>query len=409
MTEARSLHDFTEGVAPNPGGLERLRARFEAQRVDGEGLLAKLQEEETRHVDFVADTRAIRMVPVPEDVAEGMHEVEQVERLEPTRPRVAIMPDGDAAEWYGQTGPLVPNVHAHGQLAQHLRVPRAYYRRLLDEHPDILSLAVNRHLDEDPRRRMFRCRLLNGDSEAGSMMRAYVSDKYRRLDALPLCNTLMPLFEGGEGWALTQAGVTDLRVHLEAIYPNLTDTITVGDEVALAVKITTSDVGAGALTVQLGFYRLVCSNLAVVPSYTKRRVHIGGHEDEFVELLSDQTLRLEDKLVMEKMRDVVRTMADPDEFRKLVGTVRESAGVALPDPIEAAVVLARNAGLADDELHAVQGELVRGGNPTMWGLTNALTAVARNLEFERKAELEVFAGAMVADNSVWTQYTKAAA
>lgn len=402
-------HDTNGRATVDARGLEKLRARQVAQRVNGEKLLETLKDEESRNVDFIADTRTINMVPIPENHAERMHEVEQVERLEPIKPRVALIPKDTGDDWYGQVGPLVPNAHTHGQIAQHLRIPRNYYRRLLEEHPDILAAAVNRHLGEDPKRRMFRCRLLNGDPQDGSMGRAYVSDKYRRLDALPLCETLMPLFEGGDGWSLIQAGITDLRVHLEAVYPNLTEDIGVGDPVALAVKITTSDVGAGALTVQLGFHRLVCLNLMVVPSYTKRRVHIGGHQDELVELLSDQTLRLEDQLVMEKMRDVVRAMADPEEFTKLIGVVRNADKVELVDPVEAAVVLARNVGLGEEELHAVQGEMVRGGNPTMWGLTNALTAVARDLEFERKAELEAAAGAMCTNEEAWKQYAEAAA
>lgn len=392
------------------GGLEKLKSAFERQRVAPDQLLERLREERSRQTDFVADTRTLRMVPVSEELAEDLPLIPQSERLEPVKPRVAIVAKERGEEWYETLGPLAANAHAHEQLGGKLGIPRTYYKRMLSESPELLSANVNQWLEANPERRMVRTMRTNGSGPAMSFVRGFLSNRYRRLDALEIGEAIVPsLIDPSNGWEMRQCGVTDVRVHIEAVFPNLTEEITVGDAVALGVKISTSDVGSGAFSVQLGVLRLVCANLMVVPDYSKRQIHLGGTQDELVELLSDRTLKAEDELLISKMRDVVLNMADEENFAKLVGKIKDANHAVLIDPIAASELLTQNAGLKEFEMNAMQGELVRGGNPTVWGLTNALTATAREMDFERKASLEAFAGSLLADIGGWKQYTDAAA
>lgn len=392
------------------GGLEQLKSAFERQRVAPDQLLERLREERERQADFIADTRTLRMVPVSEELAADLPMIPQSERLQPAKPKVAIVAANREEEWYEKLGPLAANSHAHEQLGGKLQIPRTYYKRMLNEAPELLSTNVNNWLESKPEQRMVRTMRTNGGGPAMSFVRGFLSNRYRRLDALEIGEAILPsLADPSNGWEMRECGVTDVRVHIEAVYPNLTEEITVGDAVALGVKISTSDVGSGAFSVQLGVLRLVCANLMVVPDYSKRQIHLGGAQDELVELLSDRTLRAEDDLLISKMRDVVLNMADSENFSKLVGNIKQAAGAELADPIAATQLLTRNAGLKEFELNAVQGELVRSGNPTMWGLTNALTATAREMDFERKAGLEAFAGSLINDLGGWKQYIDAAA
>lgn len=405
MTE--NLHDMTVGNVVGEGQIDRLQDRYNQQRFDAEGMLGQLQEERGKQLDFIADTRSICMVPVAEELREQMPEVEEQQRLVPSAPQVAIIPTtGSDDDWYTRTGPVIPNAHAHEQIAAQLKIPVKYYRRMLAEEPDLLAHNVNRWLGEIPARRMFRVR----QDENIGIARAYLSDRYRRLDNLELAESFIPMMtDPDSGWQIHQCGLTSMRMHIEAVFPDLMGEVRVGDAVALAVKISSSEVGSGALSVQLGVHRLVCSNLMVVPKWSQRQVHLGRAQDEFVALLSDETIRKEDQLIIDKMRDVVTGMADTERFQELMGVLTDSTRAPIDNPIAATEILGGNLSLTEGELQRVQNNMVQGGDPSMWGLTNALTAAARDLDFERKAELELAAGTILENAQTWNQFTNATA
>jgi len=272
---------------------------------------------------------------------------------------------------------------------------------MLAEEPDLLALNVNRWLEETPARRLFR---VQRQDQIG-VARAYLSDRYRRLDNLELAESFLPmLVEDGSPWRIHQCGLTTVRMHIEAIFPTMNGEVKVGDEVALAVKISSSEVGSGALSVQLGVHRLVCSNLMVVPKFSQRQIHLGRAQDEMVALLSDATIKKEDQLIIDKMRDVVTGMADIDRFQDLLGTLQESAAYNLDDPIKATEILCGDLSLNEGEKNLVTNNMITGGDATIWGLTNALTAAARDLDMERKSELEAAAGKMMETATDWDRY-----
>jgi hypothetical protein len=399
------------GTALNDDQMTRLREAFSRQRTTAEGLVARLKEERERQTDFVADTRSMRMVPVSEELAERLPEIPQSERLRPTKPKVAIVPVNDDELWYQATGPVAANAHAHNQIGSHLGIPRKYYLKMLEDQPDLLAANVNTWLDANPKRRMVRTMRTNGSGPVMSFARGWMSDSYRRLDALELCDAVMPLLtDPASGWEIHQCGITDLAMHIEAVYPSITADVAVGDQVALAVKLRTSEVAAGALSVAMGPMRLVCANIMWIPEYTERIVHLGSRQEGLVEVLTDRTIRMEDELVMAKMRDLVAAMANHEAFAKMVATLQRAATASLADPVAASELLGNNLGLGDGELHQVQREMMTApGTDNMWGLANALTATAREMDFERKAELETAAGKLMTATGSWRQYTEAAA
>lgn len=404
-----SEHNFTKGAELNTGGLERLKEQFAHQRMSADKMLEKLKSDRERQIDIISDTRTLQMVPVPQEWQDAIPEVDQVEREVPLKAQVAIIPrDIDAEEWYQTAGPIIPNSHAHSQLATNLGIPQAYYRKMLAETPDLLAVNVNEWMDREASRRMVRLQKLNNGTHA-SVGRAYLSDRYRRLDIAELAERFVPMLnDQARGWQIRQCGLTSLRMHIEAVMPHLNGAVRVGDEVALAVKVTSSDVGAGALAVSLGFYRVVCSNLAIMPSYSQRQVHLGGAQDDFVQLLSETTLKKEDELIMDKMRDVVDTMADRGKFEEMLNLLRDSNDAKLLAPVAATTMFGKMVGLQQTELETVKNEMMESGMPSIWGLTNALTATARNLDMERKLELETAAGKILETPTAWKQLINAA-
>lgn len=402
-------HIMKKGTALNDEERAALEARFAAQRHGLESLKDALRAERERAVDFVADTRSLQMVPVPDDA--DLPEVDEIRRVEARKPSVAIISREEKnPEWMEAVGPVALNAHAHGQLAQHIGIPKPYYSRMLEEAPELLSMNVNEWLESkgEDQKRMLRTLRLNG--WGSGHVRAYVSNRYRRLDNLELLeNAVLPVVDDDSvGWQVTQCGLTDLRVHIEAMVPTLSDEVRVGDTVALGVKITGSEVAAGALDLSFGLHRPCCTNLLIVSDYSHRVVHLGRQQDDFMQaLMTDGTAALEDELVWRKLRDAFRAMADGDRFQEILTFCKDGVEATLEQPIAASRLLALNVGLTERETSAVQNNLITAGDPTVWGLTNALTASARTLEYERKAELERAAGKLISDKATWKSLTEA--
>lgn len=411
-TQSKETHmSMRKGDKLTTNEIDRLRTMFSQQRTNAVDLVTRLREERERQADFIADTRTLRMVPINDEMSAALPEIPQSERTQPVKPRVAIVPVNDQEEWYNAIGPVAANAHAHSQIGATLQIPRPYYQRMLEEQPDLLAHNVNTWFDKNPAQRMVRTMSTNGGGPKMAFARGFLSNKYRRLDAVDLADTIMPMFlDERSDWQVTQCGVTDLRVHIEARFPTIAGEVVVGDEVSLAVKITTSDVGAGALSIQFGVYRIVCTNLMTVPNFTKRQIHIGGSQSELVQVLSDRTLRAEDRLTMRKMKELVASMANHEQFNTILSTLRNAAEVKVEDPVAATELLTANLRLKDYENHEIQKALMADTSaPTIWSLGNALTSTARTFEFERKAELEAAAGTLMSNPKMWKQYAEAAA
>jgi hypothetical protein len=410
-----NLHDFTPGAELREGWERELEHRFGAQRKSLDELRTALSLQRDRATDFIADTRSLKMVPISDDQGKHFPAVSEVKRNEPRTPSVAIVPD-DPDEWYEMIGPVAVNSHSHGQIASHLGIPKLYYQKMLEEQPDLLCLNVNAWLQQAATRRLLRALSspdVTGVRFGSSHLRAYLSNRYRRLDNLELLNrAVLPVLDEGvaadHSWSVQQCGLTDLKMHIECICPTFSDDVRVGDPVALGVKITGSEVGAGAIDMSFGLYRFACSNLMIVSDYSMRKIHIGREQDEFVQaLMSDETMALEDEVLWRKLRDSFAGMLDAEMFTKLLASTQEAANVRLPDPVGASQLLTKNLTLNEDESHAIQAELMVSGDPTIYGLTNAITATARRLDFERKNELERAAGKLISSDSEWKQYVGA--
>jgi hypothetical protein len=101
-------------------------------------------------------------------------------------------------------------------------------------------------------------------------------------------------------------------------------------------------------------------------------------------------------------------MADTDNFRAMMDTLKDSARANLDNPARATEVFGDLAGLQKVERTMVANNMLKSGDPTVWGLTNALTRTAQDLDYERKHELETFAGKLLEDQRMWKPIVNAA-
>ena len=81
-------------------------------------------------------------------------------------------------------GTLPVQLNAHRQVGDRLKIPAAYYDRLLADAPDLLVQNVNHWLRQTPETRMVRT--LDGE------VRAYLSDRYRPLEHCDLAEAVLP-------------------------------------------------------------------------------------------------------------------------------------------------------------------------------------------------------------------------
>ena len=82
-----------------------------------------------------------------------------------------------------------------------------------------------------------------------------------------------------------------------------------------------------------------------------------------------------------QVRDLTRaTLADRDSFRGMVARLSGAAGKVLAEPQEAVDSVVRQYRLDDAARQRILDELIAAGDPTVFGLMQAITATARDLD-----------------------------
>ena len=288
----------------------------------------------------------------------------------------------------GTTHILGVNEIAHNQIGAALGIPSKYYDKMRAENPALLSENINSWFNVDPKRRMVRT--LDGTA------RAFLSDKYRRIDNWDVAQAVLPIIAemaSADGANIESCEVTDQRMYLKIVNPRLTTEVTPGDIVQSGMLITNSEVGMGSLTVQPLVYRLVCKNGMVVNDAKMRKYHVGrGNEagDDF-SLYTDETLQADDRALMMKVQDVVRAVIDQTRFDKVVNMMREAKGARiLTTDIPKMVELAGSEfGYTKKEGAGILDHLIRGGDLSLYGLANAVTRSAQDVDsYDRSTAME---------------------
>jgi Domain of unknown function (DUF932) len=280
---------------------------------------------------------------------------------------------------------------AHEQVADHLDIPRKYYSRLRGEHPVLLDHNVNALLRHQPKRRMVRT--LDGQ------VRAFLSDRYRRLDHDELAQAILPVLGEIPEVQFPSTEITETRLYIKAVAPRVSGEVSKDDVVQAGVVISNSEVGMGALLVQPLVYRLVCTNGLIAGTAT-RRYHVGRQIDsaDALEVYRDATLRADDRAFWLKVADVVRAAVEETRFRSIVERMRLSAQTpAMVDPSRGVEELGRRFHLGEQEQVSVLRHLTLGGDLTQYGALNAVTRAAQDVaDYDRATELETIGGAILA-------------
>lgn len=297
--------------------------------------------------------------------------------------------------------------HAHGQLSDHLGIPKKYYDRMLTEAPQLLADNINVWLkDKADEKRMVRT--LDGE------MRAFLSPKYRPLDNFDLAGAVLPVLQK-RNVRVMSAELTETRLYIKGILPDLSEdepiegsqwgvghAISAKPKLVSAIVISNSEVGAGTLRIEPSVFTTRCTNLMILSQAAMRKYHVGRafEADANYEVFRDDTRKTDDAAFWLKVRDVTMAAFDEKIFRAAIDQIRRAAGQkiesdALPRVVEVAVERLK---LPQRTGNSILTHLARGGELTKWGLSAAVTATAetlKDLSYEDATLLERAGGEII--------------
>ncbi len=278
--------------------------------------------------------------------------------------------------------------NAHRQLGEYCGIPAGYYNKLA-EYPNMLATNVNHWLNvRSNDNRMIRT--LDGNA------RAFLSDRYRRIDNVQVAETVLPIISQLNGAEIKSCEVTENRMYLKVVSPKLSAEVKVGDVVQAGLLISNSEIGNGSVMVAPLIYRLVCTNGMIAHDrdlnrYRKHHVGRVNEIDAEYTVLRDETVEAEDKALMMRLQDAVSSAISDAVFAELVDKMREATTTKIEAKSVPRVVelVSKEVGIQQGEQESILGHLIEGGDLSLYGLGNAVTRAAQDVKsYDRSTELE---------------------
>lgn len=194
----------------------------------------------------------------------------------------------------------------------------------------MLDQNINTWLEQKPERRMIR--VLDGK------VRAFLADRYRRLDNLELCAAVLPVIQEMQGSQIESCEVTPTHLYIKVVNRRVKAEVKVGDIVQAGFVVSNSEVGLGSLRVE--------------------------------------------------------PLVDEAKFMLTVDKLREATQIPLKhDPVKAVELLADKFQLTENERGDILRQLFMGADNSRYGLVNAVTAASKIAKsYERATDLERIGG-----------------
>ena len=308
-------------------------------------------------------------------------------------PAIAMSLDGSIG--VPDTPALDPTPLAHRQIGTHLGIPAPYYARMHSDAPELLAGNVNRWLaDNTDGVRMLRTLTPTAEAHRHTL-RAFLSNRYRPLDNYDLAQAVLPELDA-HSFTLRSHELTDTHLYIKAVLEERTLDVAVGDTVAIGVSIRNSDVGCSSLSIAPFVERLVCTNGMTINDLGTRRRHVGKRLNGFAdgalisEHLSTEAHAASDKAFWLAARDTVRACASEATLATVADSMRQGREIrATGHPQEVVRQVSRRVGITEGEESSVLEHLITGGELSAYGVANAVTRAAADVEsYDRASELE---------------------
>lgn len=307
---------------------------------------------------------------------------------------------GEIAFTTRDEGILLPaNVTASQQIASYCEIPLEYYKRC---PASLRATQVNHWMGtHESDKRLVRT--------ADGHVRALLSDRYRPLDNYDLAAHVLPIIQEA-GLTVESADITDTKLYLKCIDASIMAEMDFNDShhgihdgnrdiLHPLVVITNSETGHGSLSVTDGLFRVVCKN-GLIAEKRVRKNHAGDRRaqdanlDSALEVYCDDTRKAMDNALWMQVADMTRSAVSRVRFELLVDKMREAkTGKKIAKPDVACEVVRKRFSLTEVESSGILGHLAAGGDLSRFGMLNAVTRYAQDVElYDRSTELERLGG-----------------
>ena len=310
------------------------------------------------------------------------------------QPVITFDGDGEALMMNMPEGQFSLHSNAVSQLADRMGVPQRYLRTLAggeEWERQLAATILNQHSDWTQRSRVLV-------RAVGMQVRGVLSDSYRRLNSVQI---LMAFIEeaAGQGAVISDAYMNDTKVWAETILPQpiVVPTAKNGDVIIFAgARFSTSDYGDGAVDMRAFLLNGACLNGMVRESVMKQ-IHLGSKLPDSL-ALSQKTYELDTKTTVSAVRDLTRGLFSADSIREKAYEIQGASEMEV-DLEREIKKLTSSGSLLKAEGQEVEKLLMKNdpndgvqGGATLWKLTQAITAHARDLTPERSRELHEISG-----------------
>jgi hypothetical protein len=287
--------------------------------------------------------------------------------------------------------------NAVGQLAEKMAVPSQYLRALAHGNEwqrHLAATVLNEHSSWTERQRVLV-------RSVGTEVRGVLSDSYRRLNSVEILTAFMEE-AGRQGAVVADAKMTDTKIWTETILPMpiTIPTLKNGDVVIfMGARFSTSDYGDGAVDMRAFLLNGACLNGMVRESVMKQ-IHLGARLPDNLQL-SNKTYELDTQTTVSATRDLTKSLFSRDAIMQKAIEIQGASNIDVDFDSELKK-LVKVGSLHKSESEGVQKILMRNnphdgtqGDSTLWKLTQAITAHARDLDARRSRELHELSGMLM--------------
>jgi len=286
-----------------------------------------------------------------------------------------------------------PSEVANRQISSTLDIPKRYYDRMLREDTGLLASNINRWISEAGRRTLRT--FSPDDGEAHGTLRAFLSDRYLPLDNVDLLAAILPRFEE-LGMEITQCNLSEAHMTIKAVMPGRIATAPrVGDRIQAGIALGNSEVGLGSLWISEFDTVLSCSN-GMIGEKTLRKTHAGGRSgvdvvDDSYDVFSDSTKRKSTEAFWSQVGDVIEMVLDEERFAARLVYYRDAMEDESPErPGKLVESICSKFNIPVEDRESVLERYMRSGQETRWGIANAITSYAQQLDdYDTRTDLEV--------------------
>jgi hypothetical protein len=291
---------------------------------------------------------------------------------------------------------LRPTSAADGHIADKLRIPIKFLRRIREEHVGLYDVTVNTLLGDEPDYRFLVRGLVDGGTNRG-VVRALLSSSYRVVDNVDVLTTVLQgIRDAGVEVEITQCDLSETRMYVKVRCDEIGEyapqllgnyrspfTGARGAEnplVHAGFVVANSETGHARTTITPQLTVQICNNGLTMTKDALATTHLGARMPEGVVRWSHDTRHAELDLITKQARDAVTTFLDRDYVRAKLAEIERAAGVAVTDPTVTLEHVGQELRFTEEQRANVLAHFIQGGDPTSGGVLHAVTSAAQLVE-----------------------------